>query len=218
MEFTKSEFIMCHKPNLHIIKGNYTIDHNYRAELRKIDDEYTEFIFGTTTNLDDFYVCVLRCKLYTCVKEKILYIIDLYGFADNLYDPNEIYRLNSVENYWRVSQENLDLFNLSLQRMYPDWEIIKYTFDSMHVFNLTKKIFNNVLYYPNYLLKYLNSDIIDKIHDLNAEKIFNIDDIKWKYDDEETNKLWIKCVNSGSDYGIIATWFDIDKNYKVFKE
>ena len=220
MEFTDSEIIITKTPTLHIICGKWTGDHNYRAEIRKIDDRYTEFIFGTVSNLDDFYVCVLRSKLYTCEKEKVIFITDMCGFANNLWEPIEIYKLNSVENYWRLSQENLDLFNLALKRIYTGWDIRKYSDDDMYIFELTRKIFHNVIYYPHDLNQIMITDIIEKIHNLNLPIQLNIiqDNDKWQYDTDKIKQLWDECDNTCSDYGTIAVWFGFEKDYAIFDE
>jgi hypothetical protein len=41
----------------------------YRVECHKISGGIN-LIFGTLPNIDEFYICVLRCKLYTCINEK----------------------------------------------------------------------------------------------------------------------------------------------------
>ena len=219
--FTDSEIIITNTPNLHIIRGKWTGSHNYRAEIRKFDDESrTEFIFGTVSNLDDFYVCVLRCKLYTCEKEKVIFITDMCGFANNLWDPIEIYKLNNVENYWRVSRENLDLFNLALKRMYIGWDIRKYSDDDMYIFELTRKIFHNVVDYPHNLKQIMIADIIDKIHNFNLPPKLNIlqNNDKWQYDTYKIKQLWDECDNTHSDYGTIAVWFGFEKDYPIFAQ
>lgn len=223
IEFTDSEIIVTKNPTLHIIRGKWIGNHNYRAELRKIDDEsqqlVTEFIFGTVSNLGDFYVCVLRCKLYTCQKEKVIFITDMCGFANNLWDPIEIYKLNNVENYWRISQDNLDLFNLALKRMYNGWDIRKYNEDDMYIFELTREIFHNVVDYPYDLEKIMNTDIIEKIHNLNLPSKLNIlqNNDKWKYDTDKIRELWNECYNTCSDYGTIAVWFGFENDHDIFQ-
>jgi hypothetical protein len=219
-EFTDSEIIVTKTPTLHIIHGKRIASHNYRAELRKIDEESTEFIFGTVPNLDDFYVCVLRCKLYTCEKEKVIFITDMCGFANNLWEPIEIYKLNSVENYWRISQRNLDIFNLALKRMYNGWEIRKYNEEEMYIFELTREIFHNVIDYPHDLEKIMNTDIIEKIHGLNLPSKLNIlqNSDKWQYDTDKIKELWDECDNTHNDYGTIAVWFGFEKDYDIFDD
>jgi len=219
LEFSDSEIVAIKTPNLHIIRGKWTGSHNYRAEIRKIDDELTEFIFGTVSNLDDYYVCILRCKLYIYPNEKVIFITDIFGFANNLWEPIEIYKFNIVENYWRVSRENINLFNLSLQRMWVGWDIRKYSEESMYIFELTRKIFNNVIYYPNDLEKIIFNDIVEIIHNINYPKaLFNIKNEKWSYDENKMLELWAECELSHSDFGTIAIWFGFDKDYPIFKD
>jgi hypothetical protein len=215
LNFTDSEIVATQTSDLHIIRGKWTGNHNYRAELRKIDDSCTEFIFGKVDNMSDYYVCVLRCKLYTCAEEKIAFIVDLCGFANNLWEPIEVYTLHGVQNYWRASQDNLDLFDLSLKRMYPGWEIRNYNEDKMCVFELTRNIFNNVINYPHDLENLMIKDIVEKIHHLNSPEKINIDDEKLHYDQEKIKALWNDCDNTCSDYGTIAVWFGFDKDYDI---
>jgi hypothetical protein len=212
MQFSSSEIVVKQEPNLHIIKGRREGSDNYRAELRKIDDEHSEFVFGTVSNSDDYYVCVLRCKLYTCAEEKVAFITDLRGFADNLWEPIEVYRLNTIENYWRRSQYNLDLFDLSLKRMMVGWDIRKYDEDRMLVFELSRNIFNNVLFYPRDLDALIPRDIINKIHDLNRPAKINIQ----VFDEAEIMDLWRTCEETRSDHGILAVWFGLHKDYEIF--
>lgn len=218
MEFSTSEIVVEQQSNLYVIRGKYQGSHNYRAELCKIDDECSEFVFGTLSNVDDYYVCVLRCKLYTCTRRKIAFIMDLRGFANNLYDPIEIYRLNAIENYWRLSQENMDLFDLSLRRMLDGWDIRKYDDDGMFVHELSANIFNNVLFYPRDLDKFIPGDIISKIHDLNRPGTINVQALKWHYIEDEMMDLWSKCDETQCDKGNIAVWFGLDKDYAVFEK
>jgi hypothetical protein len=217
LEFSDSEIVSVKTPIKHIIRGKSTGSYNYRAEIRKIDNELTEFIFGTVSNVDDYYVCILRCKLYIHPKEKVIFITDIYGFANNLWDPIEIYKFNIVENYWRVSQQNIDLFNLSLQRMWVGWDIRKYSEESMYIFELTQRIFNNVLYYPNDLQKIICNDIVEIIHNINHPKTsFSIKNEKWLYDEKKMLGFWTECDNSHSDFGTISIWFGFDKDYPIF--
>ena len=212
MQFSSSEIVVKQQPDLHVIKGRHEGNHNYRAELRKIDDEHSEFVFGTASNVDDYYVCVVRCKLYTCAEEKVAFITDLRGFADNLWDPIEVYRMHDVENYWQRSQYNLDLFDLSLKRMMDGWDIRKYDEDRMFVFELSRNIFNNVLFNLWDLDAHIPRDIVDKIYDLNRPPKINIQ----VFDEAEIMQLWRNCEETQSDYGTIAVWFGLHKDYAIF--
>jgi hypothetical protein len=214
-----SEIVVKMEPGLHIIRGRYEGDNNYRAELRKIDDDCSEFVFGTVANVDDYYVCVLRCKLYTCHKEKIAFIMDLRGFANNLWEPLEVYRLNSIENYWKRSELNMELFDSSLKRMLVGWDIHKYDDEGMHVFQITRDIFNNVLFYPHELCELLPVDVVDKINDINKPKRIDTGDEKWHYNEDVIKKLWERCDETHSDHGTIGVWFGlgIEESKNVFR-
>lgn len=173
---------------------------NVRAEIRKISEDCMEFIFGTIPEVDDFYVNVLRCKLYTCHAEKVAFIVDLYGFANNLWNPIEVYKLNEVENYWRVSKYNLDLFHSTLLEMMSGWEIRKIGPDDIYIFDLTRTILHNVV------SNHKTHDFDDFTH---AIMPFDAKDTKWYYDELKMKELWAKCDNTRSDTGTIAVWFDL---------
>lgn len=194
-----------------IVRGLCTGDDSYRAERHKVNEDYTNYIFGTIPNLDDFYVCVLRCKLYTCPKEKIIFIIDLCGFANNLWDPIEIYEMNNFEDHWK----NIPLLIESMKKMYNGWDIRWYDEDSMYIFELTRDIFHNINY-PYDLEHLIISDVIEKIHKYNSPKKINFKDSLWYYNKVISQNLWEACDETCSDIGTLNIWFGFDKDHKIF--
>jgi hypothetical protein len=209
-----NEFVVVANPNMHIIIGKCIGGDNYRAEIHEIDDEYSEYIFGTIPNIDDYYIFVSRYKLYINPLVKVIYIIDVCGYSFNLDAINfiESYDMNTIDNEYN----DFKLCNKALSRLYVDWEIRRYTSEDMYIFQLCKKIFHDVIQHSEILEEKLGYDIIQKIKDINFES-FNILDTKWHYSILEMDNLWNKCVETYTDQGMVALWFDLERDAKVFE-
>lgn len=207
MDFEKNEIVVVENKNLHIIKGRWTGSDNYRAEIHKIDDEYSEYMFGTIPNIDDYYVFVSRYKLYINPSLKIVYIMDVCGYSFNLdaTEQVETYNMDTIDNKFR----DFTLCNRALSRLYVGWEIRRYSEEEMYVFQVCKKIFHNVLQHSEILEERLGFDIIQRIKDINFVE-FNILDTRWRYSIREIDNLWNKCIETDSDHKMIALWFGLE--------
>jgi hypothetical protein len=180
-----------------------------RSECIKIDDDYSELVFGFIHNTDDFYVCVLRAKLYTFVEEKVIYIMDLCGFGYNLWDAVKLFNLDDLDD---IEENDIEAFYKSIKYFYPDYEIRKYDPDSFKIFELTKQIFYKIVNYPIELTKFLNNDVIEKINDYNKPVLRTFTN----YNIEKLERLWEECDKTCSDQGILCIWFGYDKEFDIF--
>jgi hypothetical protein len=152
-------------------------------------NNYTELVFGC---IDNVYTAVLRAKLSIFEEEKVIYIMDVYGFEYTVWDDVSIITMDN----------NIKLTKL-INKYYNNYSIRNYDPDNFFVFNLTRKIFYNAIYYPTDLINYLNKDLIDYIHNFNIPKIKKLK----RYNTKNIDSIWTKCDATNSDLGVLDIWF-----------
>lgn len=207
---------------IHIVKTISSTEYIYRAELRKKSKYIYDFTFGACYNYDNnTEKCynLMKNKLLVFHKEKNIFILDRRGFTYNenmaiaQYYPNDYTAFDTSQ-----SRKHLKLFRLSLQRVFPDYNIYFYNCIYINVYQLVLFVFNYIINYPSELEYFFDPLIVTKINSYNYP-YFNFDMlIKFnRYDTLYINELIIKCaIINYINYGMIAVWFEYDRNYSIF--
>ena len=206
----------------HIVKTINSTEYIYRAELKKISEYIYDFTFGAcynyTNNIEKYY-SLMKNKLLIFHKEKNIFIIDRRGFTHHENIPIARYHSNNYSAFnSSQSRKHLKLFRLSLQRIFPDYNIYFYNSICINVYQLILYIFKYIINYPTELEYIFNPYIVTKINTYNYP-YFNYDMlIKFnKYDTLYINELILKCaIIDYVNYGMVAVWFEYDKNYSIF--
>lgn len=221
---SENEIFIYRSPTIHIVRTINSTEYIYRAEIKKVSENIYDFTFGAHYNFDneiDKYFNIMKNKLFIFHEEKSIFILDRRGLT---YNKNMLLVSYKYEHYsiYNFSQsqirKHLKLLNLSLQRIFPEYNIFfrhDYNHDN---YKLITDIFKNIINYPVELEYMFDPCIVNKINNYNYQYILyeniNIDG----YNDGYINTLLVKCILMKDDslYAMIAIWFEHDKFYPIF--